>query len=222
MSDEKQIIYILIAEKRKPLASYSKFTGEFIQTCEAYLQEVKQDSSAAINFGTFIIYYLNQDNITYLLMTSSIYPKATAIGCIESLRKEFANILGGRNFDTVPDYGLNDQLKEKLKMKFDYFNENTEVSSETLEKLKNELGKMKDEIFKANEELMKRNEKLVEMENKAQDLESSSKAYKQGAIKVRKSESKKKCYVIMGTIVAILIIVYLIICMACGNFRFDC
>ena len=222
MSDEKKIIYILIGTGIKPLASYSKYTGDFIQTCEAYLQKVKTDSSSAVQFGTYFIYYLNQDNITYLLMTSVTYPKAAAIGCIESLRKEFSNMLVGINFETVSDYGLSGQLKGKLQMKFDYFNENTEITSEALENLKNELNKMKDEVYKANEELMVRNEKLVEMENKAQELESSSKAYKHGAIKVRKSEKGKKCKIIIAIIIALIIIGYLLACMACHSLTFDC
>lgn len=222
MSDKKNLIYILIGTGRKPLASYTKYTGEFIQACEAFLQKVQPDSSSAINCGTYFLYYLNQDNITYLLMTGTTYPKATAIGCIESLRKEFANILVGINFESVTDYGLTEQLKGKLQMKFDYFNENTEVTSESLENLKNELNRMKDEVFKANQELMVRNEKLEEMENKAQELESSSRAFKHGAIKVRKAESRKKCKIIVGTIIAFLIIAYFITCLACQSFTFEC
>ena len=127
MSDEKKLLYILIGSGPKPLASYSIFTGDFIQTCESYLKQVTPKASASVNCGDFYIYYMNQDNITYLIMTGTTFPKATAIGCLDSLKKELSNSLVGRNFDNILEYGLSEELKQKLQMKFEFFNENTDV-----------------------------------------------------------------------------------------------
>lgn len=222
MSDEKNLILIMIGSGKKPLAIYTPFKGEFIQICELTLKQVTPNGSASINCGEYLIYYINENNITYLIMTMPTYQKATAIGCIESVQKELKDILYGKNLDNIEEYGLNNELKEKLKMKYDYYNENTQVTSEALERLKIELNKMKDEVFKANEELMKRNDKLQEMEVKANEMAEESETYKKNAFKVVKTESKRKIWVYVGIILAVLIVAYAIVCIACNSFTFEC
>ena len=222
MSDEKKLLYILIGSGPKPLASYSIFTGDFIQTCESYLKQVTPKASASVNCGDFYIYYMNQDNITYLIMTGTTFPKATAIGCLDSLKKELSNSLVGRNFNNTLEYGLSEELKPKLQMKFEFFNENTDVSSEALQNIKNEMMKMKEEVFKANEELHIRDGKLSEMENKAVELKDASSSYKQGAIKVKKETTKRKCLIYLGLILVVLLIIYFVVCMACDSWTFKC
>jgi hypothetical protein len=222
MSDEKNLILVMVATGKKPLSAYTPYTGESLQICEAFLSKVVQNSSSAVNFGSYIIYYINEENITYLIMTMPDYPKPTAIGCIESIRKEVKDIVYNINLDEQKDYGLDDQLKEKLKMKYEFFNENTEVTSEALEKLKIELQIMKDEVYKANEQLMIRSEKINEMENKAEEMVEESKKLRQGAIKVNKKESKRRIWLYIVIILVILGIIYGIICVSCGSFVFEC
>jgi hypothetical protein len=222
MSDQKNLILVMIASGKKPLSAYTPYTGESLQICEAFLSKVVKNSTSAVNFGSYIIYYVNEENITYLIMTMPDYPKPTAIGCIESIRKEVKDIVYNINLDEQKDYGLDDQLKEKLKMKYEFFNENTEVTSEALEKLKIELQIMKDEVYKANEQLMIRSEKINEMENKAEEMVEESKKLRQGAIKVNKKESKRRIWLYIVIILVILGIIYGIICVSCGSFVFEC
>ncbi len=222
MSDHK-IIYILIAKDKLPLAGYSEHTGDFIQTCEGILDKVKTDSSAAINLNNgFTIFYTNENDITYLIMANSLYPKATAIGCIESIKKEFQSTYMGRDFDSEQEYGLNDDFKPKLKMKYEYFNENTEVSSEVVNNLKNEMIKMRNEVYEASGLLNERNDIVNTTNDKAQSLFQDSESHKKRAVKVKKTEKKKKILVIIGIIIAILVILYFIVCMVCHSFTFDC
>ena len=204
MSNDKNIVYILIGTGSKPLASYSHYTGEFIQTCEKYLSKVKNNTSSAINFGDFCIFYNNQDNITYLLMTGPTYPKAAAIACIESLRKELQSILSEKNFNNINEYGLSDELQEKLQMKFDYYNEHPDASSEA-----------KNDIDEANQELLERNNNINSLQNKSENLKESSNRYKSGAIKINKMSGKKKICICIG-IIFVLLISYTIICMVCS------
>ena len=213
MSDEdKKIIYILIGSGKKPLAGYGIYKGDFIQICEKQLARCKENQSACINTGSYKIYYEYKDKVIYLLMTMPIYPLSAAVSCIESLKKEFGKDLQGRNFNAIGDYGLNIELQEKLKMKFEYYNENTEIVSDSLQGLKNEMMKFKDEVFQAAESLNERGELLNEMQNKAKDLESDSYTYKRNAIKVRKTECCRKATyigIICGVVAAIVLIIVL-------------
>lgn len=211
MDENLKIIYILIGSGTKPLAGYGQFEGEFIQTCERQLKNCKANNSACITHSEYKIYYQNEDNITYLIMTIPSYPMPAAVACIESMRKEFGTNLHGRNFAGVKDYGLNSELKEKLKMKYEYYTENTEIVDEKLQDLKKVMMKFKDEVVKAADALNERGDLLNEMQNKAKDLEQDSYSFKKGAIQVRRTECKKKAIYIVVIIVIIAIIIGIIV-----------
>ena len=177
-----RIIYALVATGIKPLSAYSNFTGTFDQACINYLKNIGPDTSAAVKLDNdYIIYYINESNITYLIMTDSIYPKEAALGCLESIKKEFQSMYQNRNFDSEENFGLNDEFKVKLRMKFDYFNANTDVSNEALGQLKDEMCKMKDEVLNASGLLNKRGEQLQVLDEKADALSSSSNNYYKNA-----------------------------------------
>ena len=222
MSDNK-IIYILIAKNKLPLAGYSELTGDFVQTCENILSSVKKEASAAINLGNgFTIFYMNENEITYLIMTGALFPKSTAIGCIESIKKEFQSTFIGRDFSSETDYGLNDDFKDKLQMKYQYFNENTDVSSETVQNLKSEMMRMKDEVLQASGLLSQREQEINSMTVKAESLAIGSEDYKKRATKVKKKERTIKVYLYIGLCLALLLIAYFIICSVCQSFIFKC
>ena len=212
MSDEnKKLLYILIGSGPKPLAGYGEKTGDFVRECENQLGRCQKNKSASITFENCKIFYENVDNVTYLLMTMPAYPLSAGVSCIESLKKEFSTELHGRNFSVVDNYGLNKEMKQRLKMKFDYYNENTEIVSEKIENLKGVMNQYQIQVSKAAKELNERGELLNEMQNKARDLENDSFNFKKGAIKVRKVECSKKVWSIVAIIVVILIVVLIIV-----------
>ena len=216
MSDNKgKIIYALVAKGIKPLSGYSNFTGTFDQVCINYLKNIGPDTSAAVKLDSdYIIYYINEGNITYLLMTDNIYPKEAALGCLESIKKEFQSIYQNRSFDDVEKFGLNDEFKVKLRMKFDYFNANTDVSNEKIGQLKDEMCKMKDEVLNASGLLNNRGEKLQVLDEKADALSSASNNYYKSSKRVKRAECMKrvKYYVAIGVaIIIILLLLYFII-----------
>ena len=63
--------------------------------CERHLGDAKPNQSAALNCQDYLIFYLNEENITYLLMTGITFPKIKAVACLESLKKELRNDLVG-------------------------------------------------------------------------------------------------------------------------------
>ena len=214
MDEDQKIIYILIGAGSKPLAGYGMYKGEFINICERKLKSVQPGQSASATTPDYKMFYLNDDGITYLMMTIPSYPMAAGISCLDSMRKEFGTTLHGRNFQGMKDYGLNGELKEKLKMKFDYYTKNTEITDEKLEGLKKVMMNFKEDVIKAADALNERGDMLNEMQNKAKDLETDSYSFKKGAIQVRRSECKKKaCYIgiILGIILVIVLVIVLVV-----------
>ena len=206
-----KIIYALVARGIKPLSSYSNFTGTFDQICINYLQKIGPESSAAVKTDNdYVIYYINQNNITYLIMAESLYPKEAALGCLESIKKEFQNAYPNRTFDDEEKFGLDSEFQVKLRMKFDYFNANQDVSNETLGQLKDEMSKMKDEVLNASGLLNERGEKMKVLDEKADSLSRSSNNFYQQSKRVRRAELMKKIYLYGGITLGVLLIILFI------------
>ena len=218
---DDRIIYSLIAKYDKPLAEYSNFTGTFSQACLNYLKKVENNTSKAIQVDDFIIFYINENGLTFMIMTGKKYPKQAALGCLESIKREFYSTYEGRDFDGELRFGLNEEFKKKLKLKFEYFNENKEVSDDKLEKLKKEMASMKDEIFEASGLLNDRGEKIKVLDEKADMLSRDSNTYYLQSKRVKRAEFMRKVKLYIALTVVILVIIYIIIGCTCG-FAFQC
>ena len=219
----KKIIYILIAQETLPLAGYSTYKGNFIDSCVKFLLEVKKDTSAQVRTDTdYKIFYINENNITYLIMASNDYPKETAIGCLESIKKEFQSTYPGRDNFGNSQFVLDDELREKLEMKFNYYNDNPDCPDEIIKKLQDEVNNMKDVVINSLELLNERGGKMDIVAEKANNMAEDSQQLKVKAKNVRKSEWKRKLYITGGIILVILILVYVVVCISCHSFTFQC
>ena len=218
---DDKIIYILIAKNDKPLAEYSYYTGTFNQICLNYLKKIEPNSSKALKIDDLMLFYINEQSFTYMLMSGKLYPKEGALGCLQSIKREFTSAYEGRDLDGELNYGLNDEFREKLKLKFEYFNEHKDISDDKLEQLKDDLALMKDEILNASGLLDERGDKIKVLDDKADILSRDSNAYYKQSKKVRHSEQCKKYKLFAGISAIILLIVYVIFGIACG-FGFQC
>jgi hypothetical protein len=215
------IIYALVGFGEKPLSSYSEFKGTFQKQCQNYLRSVDINSSGGYKLDDYFIFYLNENGLTYLIMTDMKYSKASALACLESIKKEFLASFPDTDFDSIEEFGLDKDFKQKLKMKYEYYNENKEVINESTQKLMDEIFKMKDDVLNASDLLNERNDKLNNVKDKAETLAETSYKYRTSATKVKKSTIKKKVLISIGIAFAVLAIGYFIVVMACG-WNFNC
>ena len=215
------IIYALVGYGEKPLAAYSEFKGTFHKTCQNYLHSVENNSSGGYKLDDYFIFYLNENGITYLIMTDMKYSKGSALACLESIKKEFVSTFPDTDFESAEEFALEKEFKPKLKMKYDYYNENKDVINESTQKLMDEIFKMKDDVINASDLLNERGDKLSEVKDKAGNLAEHSYKYKSAATKVKKSASRKKIKIIIGIIAAVLVLVFFIIISICG-WKFQC
>ena len=216
------IIYCLVAYGEKSLAQYSEYKGTFQKACQNYLHSIESNTSAGYKIDDYFIYYINENGITYLILTGSKYSKGSALSCLESIKKEFLSSFADTNFEEIEEFGLNKEFKPKLKMKYEYFNENKDVVNESTQKLVDEIFKMKEDVLNASELLNERQEKIEKVNNKAEDLAEDSHKYNKVASKVYKETNKRKIYFTIGIIVALLVLAYALVCIACHSWTFNC
>ena len=218
---EDKIIYSLIAKKDKPLVDYSNYTGTFNQGCLNYLKQLEPHTSKAIKVDDFYIFYINENDLTFMIMTGKLYPKEAAIGCLESIKREFNQTFQGRDFNGEVNFGLNDEFREKLKLKFEYFNENKDITDDKIGQLKEQLNLMKEEILNASGLLDERGDRIKILDDKAEVLSRDSNTYYRQSKRVKNTERCKKYIMYGGIVVAVLVLIYFIIGLSCG-FGFQC
>ena len=106
-------------------------------------------------------------------------------------------------------------VKQYLKNK-----SNKDVSNEALGRLKDEMNKMKDEVVEASGLLNERSDKIKVLDDKADTLSRDSNTFYRQSKRVRRVELMKKLKLYGGIACAILLLIYIVICIACGDFTF--
>ena len=223
---EGSIIYALISFGEKPLAHYYEYKGTYQKGCQKYLHSIETNSSGAFKMDNYyFIFFINENNITYLIMTDDKYSKASALSFLESIKKEFLSAYADTNFEETEEFGLDKEFKEILKMKYEYYNENEVVIDEPtqklLDELKNQLLNCYDYYYDCSDLLNERDDIINSIGNRAEELASSSYKYKKSSTKI-KNVKKRKIFIIIGTIVATLVILYALISIVCGSWTFHC
>ena len=174
MDDYAEIMYLLIGRGPQPLAGYYLYKGVWVGMCEKELINCRNNPSGCIKKGYYKLFYLCENDFTYMIMTTSEYPKEAAFHCLESMKNDFYKKLRKKNYSHIEDYGLNKEFKDKLKAKYDYYSDNPEEGDEKLKAQKKEQMKLQEETKKLSRALNKRKEKLSSLENRSSKLSADS------------------------------------------------
>ena len=212
---ENTTIYlILIGTGSKPLARYSPLVGEFIDICENQLNHCKRNKCVTKTNRNYKIFYLNKNDITYMIITSVSYPFPAAISLLESMEKEFGPLLVKKDLKAIDNYGLDKELKDKLKMKFEYYLENPDTVDEKLNDLKKDLkNKYNQDMKIAIDALHERAEDSILRRNES--LRVNAFKFKKMSSPVISLECKMKIWytiIIVGIVACIAIIIVLFVC----------
>ena len=196
------------------MAKYSQLMGEFIEICENQLKHCKRNKCASLTNRDYKIYYLNKNDITYMTITSGSYPFPAAISLLESMEKEFGPILVKKDLKVIGNYGLDKELKDKLKMKFEYYLENPDTVDEKLNDLKKDLkNKYNQDMKIAIDALHERAEDSILRRNES--LRVNAFKFKKMSSPVISLECKMKIWytiIIVGIVACIAIIIVLFVC----------
>ena len=100
-------------------------------------------------------------------------------------------------------------------MKF-YDKNNGTIENEALTNLKNDIINFHKEVLTTHEKLLSRNENLSDIDIKAENLQDTSKFFLRYSKKVKWTAKRKRCCIILFSIFAFLVIVYIFIGLKCG------
>ena len=192
-----KISYSLIAKGTKPLVDYIETPYTFIAvTSTNYLTKVEQNATKAFaNNDGYIYFYTNESDITVMIVADRKYPKATAVCCLNSIKREFLEKYQKKNLNSTKILGLNYEFRDKLKEKINFFNTHLDYDNEEyFEKLKY-LDSLKNNVIGTSHLAYERGQKINQMSQKSDQLAGKSEAYYQGAKRVAQESKKDMCLI---------------------------
>ena len=190
MDPNRQILASLIAKNDIILVGYNLYNSDTtMKFLEDSIKTIKKGTSSLIPSEGYNFAYLNENSITYALLTTKSFNKATVVGFIESIKKAFDTYFPQKDFKNVAKYGLNEQFREKLIEKMNLFNSNPDSSSEEIIQEKEKLTKQRDEILMNSNNYNDYN--IEEKYSKACDLSKPSTNY----LKQQEKLKRKKCLI---------------------------
>ena len=205
------ILYALIAKNLDiVLCEYSEYNGNFQQITRMLLRKVQQNRRFTIEYDNYKYHYINQDNITYLCMTSN-FPEDTAFGFLIDVQKQFIESYDYDKILSATSYLL-ESFQDKLKRLIDYYNKCPQ-KTQTGQIIKDLLD-AKSTAVENIEKLISRDQKMNIIVAKSDTLNNQSRNVNNIAQKIKTQQKLKKMKnmrLVIGGILIFLILIIIIL-----------
>ena len=205
------ILYALISKNLdKVLCDYSEYNGNFQLITRKLLPKVQPNKKFTIEYDNYKYHYINQDDLTYLCMTSN-FPEDIAFGFLIDIQKQFLEAYDLEQIKTSNSYSL-ESFKDKLKKLMAYYN-TCPQKTQTGQIIK-DLIDAKATAVENIEKLMSRDQKIDIIVQKSDALNVQSRNINNIAQKIKTQQKLKKMRnmrLIIGAVIIIVILLFIII-----------
>ena len=205
------IIHVLIAKNTSQvLCEYSDHQGNLPSIARIILKTVNLNTRYTVQYDTYQCHYINEDNITYLCITSN-FPEDTTFAFLMEVQKQF---LAQNNYNDImkqKSYTF-ENFNKNLKNIMEYYNKCPEKTL-TGEIIKN-LVDAKSIAIENVEKLINRDEKLNITVQKSDKLYDQSKNinFLANSIKnQKKAEKIRNMRLLIGGGIILVILIFIII-----------
>ena len=131
MSIDNNIIQSLICFKKKPLVKCGEYKDYFEQ-CKKKVKKIRKESKGYFDVDEYKIFYINENDISYLIMAQSKYPQRSAEKCLNSIKKDFDSSFFNINLENVENLGLQKDFGKKLKSIHEYYDKSYEEDDDDM------------------------------------------------------------------------------------------
>ena len=200
-----QIIYGIIAKDSNPLCEYSEYKGSISSVCIKAIAMCKENQGV-LTYEGYNMFYENKSNLIFMLMCEKGYPEETAFKCIENIVNEFqTTFTSSSEYDNVPQYSLNKQFQQKLRMYMEKYNDPKNQKT-NVDILTDKLISMHRQVLDTADIVNERGEQINLIVSKSEQLSRDSYTFKKTAEKVKNIERWRKIK-LYGTIILIFVII---------------
>ena len=210
-----QIIYGIIAKDSNPLCEYSEYVGSISSVCIKAIAMCKEQQGV-LTYEGYNMFYENKSNLIFMLMCEKGYPEETAFKCIENIVNEFqTTFTSSSEYDNVPQYSLNKQFQQKLRMYMEKYNDPKNQKT-NVDILTDKLLSMHRQVLDTADIVNERGEQINLIVSKSDQLSRDSFTFKKTAEKVKNIEKWRKIK-LYGTIILVLLIIIIAIYLLRGK-----
>ncbi|EFA02601.2 Vesicle-associated membrane protein 7-like Protein [Tribolium castaneum] len=149
-----------------------------------------------------------------MCITDDEFERSRAFLFLNEIKRRFRSQYGD-SIQTAIAYAMNSEFSRVLANEMKHYSESHDV--DTISRVHGELDELKNIMVKNIDNVAMRGERLELLVNKAENLNSGSVTFRKTSRNLARSMFWKnvKLYVIIGVIITV--IVYFIVCMACGG-----
>lgn len=210
--------YTAILYKNIILVDHTEYEFNFYKEVKTFSKNFKENEGIFKRSDTHNYIYIKDNEITFFTIVDNTVPEKTILAFLMSIKDEFNNKINREQTidDSISEFCLREfegVLEEKMK----FYEDNIgTLSNEAVTNLKNDIVNFHKEVLTSNEKLIKRSEKFGDINLKAKNLSSTSDSFFRGSKKVTYAAKKKRCFITLFSVFAVLVIVYLLVGLKCG------
>ena len=205
------IIHVLIAKNiDSVLCEYTEYQGNFTTIARVFLQKIKPNTRQTIQYDSYQYHYINQDNITYLCITSN-FPEDTTFAFLMDVQQQFLAQNDYKDIMKEQSYHF-EYFQKNLKNIMDYYNKCPEKTVQG-ELIKN-LVDAKSIAIENIEKLIDRDEKLnitVQKSDKLYDQSKNINSLANSIKNQKKAEKLRNMRLLIGGGIILVIIIFIIL-----------
>jgi len=209
------ILYSVISRRTTVLCKYATCAGNFAEVTEQIISKIPpHNDKLTYSHGNYLFHYVSENGVIYLCITDDEFERSRAFLFLNEIKRRFLAAYGPTVESALP-YSMNTDFGRVLANEMKHYSESRDV--DTISKVHGELDELKDIMVKNIDNIAMRGERLELLVNKAENLNSGSVSFRTTSRNLARSMFWKniKLYVIIGVIIAV--IIYFIVCMACGG-----
>ena len=205
------IIHVLIAKNiDSVLCEYTEYQGNFTTIARVFLQKIKPNTRQTIQYDSYQYHYINQDNITYLCITSN-FPEDTTFAFLMDVQQQFLAQNDYKDIMKEQSYHF-EYFQKNLKNIMDYYNKCPEKTVQG-ELIKN-LVDAKSIAIENIEKLIDRDKKLnitVQKSDKLYDQSKNINSLANSIKNQKKAEKLRNMRLLIGGGIILVIIIFIIL-----------
>ncbi|RZC38539.1 vesicle-associated membrane protein 7 [Asbolus verrucosus] len=209
------ILYSVISRGNTVLVRYASCAGNFAEVTEQIIGKIPpHDDKLTYSHGNYLFHYISEKQIIYMCITDDEFERSRAFLFLNEVKRRFRSSYG-ETADNAIAYAMNSEFSRVLANEMKHYSESHDV--DTISRVHGELDELKNIMVKNIDNVAMRGERLELLVNKAENLNSGSVTFRKTSRNLARSMFWKnvKLYVIIGVIITV--IVYFIVCMACGG-----
>eukprot|EP01064_Diplonema_japonicum_P012856 TRINITY_DN2020_c0_g1_i2.p1 TRINITY_DN2020_c0_g1~~TRINITY_DN2020_c0_g1_i2.p1 ORF type:complete len:237 (+),score=54.93 TRINITY_DN2020_c0_g1_i2:23-712(+) len=217
------IRYAVVANKGGPmgkpqlLSEVSRSTLDVSNISKVILEKIRSDDhKMTYTYDAFLFHYIVSEGMCYLCMADEALDRRIPFEFLEAVKNRFKSAYLSK-WNTVTTLKSAESFTTELKRQVDIANSG---ENDIIRKVKKDIDETKDIMNKNIDTLLTRGEKIDILSTRADELNTGATKFKAQSKTLHWAMWKRKVMMTAFCVFVILLIIFIIVLIACGGFKF--